>query len=176
MDPATSARTLERRPLATSLREATCGRVITSGSPSANVPFEAKLLRRIVGVADSRLQRLGSDALLTAIKSASFPMALLHGFLDRHPLRRKRQYYIKISAPRGARKGEPGFSQVAARLVNAPTAAQGRRQFGDVEVEPRAFCMEARFIWRNFTERARRLISRNAGIAARVFAQTASAP
>ena len=65
---------------------------------------------------------------------------------------------------------------VAARLVNAPTAAQGRRQFGDVEVEPCAFRMEARFIRRNFTERARRLISRNAGIAARVFAQTASAP
>ena len=76
----------------------------------------------------------------------------------------------------GARKGEPGFSQVAARLVNEPTAAQGRRRFGDVEVEPRAFSMEARFIRRNFTERARRLISRNAGIAARVFAQTASAP
>jgi hypothetical protein len=36
--------------------------------------------------------------------------------------------------------------------------------------------MDARFIRRNFTERARRLISRNAGIAARVFAQTASAP
>ena len=103
-------------------------------------------------------------------------MALLHGFLDRHPLRRKHQYYIKISAVRGARKGEPGFSQVAARLVNEPTAAQGRRQFGDVEVEPCAFSMEARFIRRNFTERARRLISRNAGIAARVFAQTASAP
>jgi hypothetical protein len=36
--------------------------------------------------------------------------------------------------------------------------------------------MEARFIRRNFTERARRLISRNAGIAARVFDQTASDP
>jgi hypothetical protein len=31
-----------------------------SGSPSANVPFEAKLLRRIVGIADSHFQRLGS--------------------------------------------------------------------------------------------------------------------
>ena len=46
---------------------------------------------------------------------------------------------------------------------------------GDVEVEPRAFCMEALSIRRNFTERARRLNSRNAGIAARVFAPTASA-
>ena len=130
-----------------------------SGSPSANVPFEAKLLRRIVGIADSHFQRLGSafgyplglsaSALKSfafsavtryespAIKSASFPMALLHGFLDRHPLRRKHQYYIKISAPRGARKGEPGFSQVAARLVNAPTAAQGRRQFGRTRAPPK---------------------------------------
>jgi len=36
--------------------------------------------------------------------------------------------------------------------------------------------MEAFSIRRNFTERARRLISRNAGIAARVFAPTASDP
>ena len=47
---------------------------------------------------------------------------------------------------------------------------------GDVEVEPRVFRMEVFSIRRNFTERARRLISRNAGIAARVFAPTASAP
>ena len=38
------------------------------------------------------------SALLTAIKSASFPMALLHGFLDRRSLRRKQRYYTKISA------------------------------------------------------------------------------
>jgi len=54
--------------------------------------------------------------------------------------------------------------------------AEGRRQLGDVEVEPRVFRMEVFSIRRNFTERARRLISRNAGIAARVFDPTASAP
>jgi hypothetical protein len=36
--------------------------------------------------------------------------------------------------------------------------------------------MEVFSIRRNFTERARRLISRNAGIAARVFDPAASAP
>jgi len=36
--------------------------------------------------------------------------------------------------------------------------------------------MEVFSIRRNFTERARRLISRNAGIAARVFDPTAAAP
>ena len=55
-------------------------------------------------------------------------------------------------------------------------AAEGRRQLVDVEVEPCVFRMEAFSIRRNFTERARRLISRNAGIAARVFDPTASAP
>ena len=55
-------------------------------------------------------------------------------------------------------------------------AAEEQRRLGDVEVEPCAFRMEAFLIRRNFTERARRLISRNAGIAARVFAPTASAP
>ena len=78
------------------------------------------LLRLPVGLADSRFQRLSSafgyplglsaSALKSfafsavtrhespAIKSASFPMALLHDFLDRHPLRRKHWYYTKISA------------------------------------------------------------------------------
>jgi hypothetical protein len=55
-------------------------------------------------------------------------------------------------------------------------AAEGQRRLGDVEVEPCVFCMEVFFIRRNFTERARRLNSRNAGIAARVFAPTISAP
>jgi len=36
--------------------------------------------------------------------------------------------------------------------------------------------MEARSIRQNFTERARRLFFRNAGIATRVFAPTATAP
>ena len=47
---------------------------------------------------------------------------------------------------------------------------------GDVEVEPCVSCLETRLIRRNFTERARRFISRNAGIAARVFAPTATDP
>ena len=68
-------------------------------TPRGNSPLVIlALLRLPVGVADSRLQRLSSSALLTAIKSASFPMALLHGFLDRRSLRRKHKYYIKISA------------------------------------------------------------------------------
>ncbi len=67
-------------------------------TPRGNSPLvELPLLRRPVGIADSRLQRLSSSALLTAIKSASFPMALLRGFLDRHPPRRKHRYYTKIS-------------------------------------------------------------------------------
>ena len=48
-------------------------------------PSKASLFRRL------------PSALLTAIKSASFPMALLRGFLDRHPPRRKHRYYTKIS-------------------------------------------------------------------------------
>ena len=47
---------------------------------------------------------------------------------------------------------------------------------GDVEVESCVFRMEAFPIRRNFTERACRLISRNAGNAARVFDPTASDP
>ena len=47
-------------------------------------PSKASLFRRL------------PSAFLTAIKSASFPMALLHDFLDRHPLRRKQQYYTII--------------------------------------------------------------------------------
>ena len=79
----------------------------TYGSP-------VHLPRPPVGLADSRFQRLSSafgyplglsaSALksfafsavtrhkLPAIKSASFPMAPLHDFLDRHPLRRKHWY------------------------------------------------------------------------------------
>ena len=99
---ATAARTLER----------------PSGSPSANVPFEAKLLRRIVGVADSRLQRLSSDALLTAIKSASFPMVLLHGFLDRRSLRRKQGHYTKIAAVCGRSNVKSRLHFSSKRILN----------------------------------------------------------
>ena len=49
-------------------------------------PSKASLFRRL------------PNAFLTAIKSASFPMALLHDFLDRHPLRRKRAYYTIFSS------------------------------------------------------------------------------
>ena len=90
-------------------------------TPRGNSPLVIlALLRLPVGIADSHFQRLGSafgyplglsaSALKSfafsavtryespAIKSASFPMALLHGFLDRRSLRRKHKYYIKISA------------------------------------------------------------------------------
>ena len=59
---------------------------VTPRGSSPLVPLS--LLRLPVGIADSRLQRLGSSALLTAIKYASFPMTLLHSFLDRDQLRR----------------------------------------------------------------------------------------
>ena len=63
-----------------------------------------------------------------------------------------------------------------AHFAHPQVAAEGRRRLGDVEVEPCVFRMEVFSIRRNFTERARRLISRNAGIAARVFDPTAAAP
>ena len=96
------------------------------GSPSLSLRVDsctARVTDKRRVRADSRLQHLGSafgyplgllaSALKSfafsavtqhespAIKSASFPMALLHGFLDRHPLRRKHGYYTKISAADG---------------------------------------------------------------------------
>ena len=71
-------------------------------------PSKASLFRRL------------PSALLTAIKSASFPMALLHGFLDRHPLRRKHRYYTKISA-------ECGRPLKKASIPNDASAAASQR-------------------------------------------------
>ena len=98
------------------------------------------LLRLPVGLADSRFQRLSSafgyplglsaSALKSfafsavtrhespAIKSASFPMALLHDFLDRHPLLRKR-WYCTI------------FSDACERAVSQ----HGQRRFGIAKIK-----------------------------------------
>ena len=58
--------------------------VLSAVTPRGSSPLvELPLPRQPVGIADSRLQHRSSNAFLTAIKSASFPMALLHDFLDR---------------------------------------------------------------------------------------------
>ena len=88
-------------------------------TPRGNSPLvELSLPRLPVGIADSRLQRLSSSALLTAIKSASFPMALLHGFLDRRSLRRKQGHYTKIAAVCGRSNVKSRLHFSSKRILN----------------------------------------------------------